>query len=212
MICPVCQSSNQGLFDQDKQRSYYFCHECSLVFVPRELCLTAELEKNRYNAHKNDENDPLYQQYFQQIVNAIHPYLASHMRGLDFGCGRTKLLEHLFAKKKVSVQSYDLYFYPDEVLVPPYDFIILSEVIEHLRDPHQIMEDLAGQLRPGGSFFIKTKFYPPSSSDFKQWFYKRDQTHIQFFNEKSMNAMAQKLKCDVFQTIGEDLYCLKLQQ
>jgi transcription initiation factor TFIIIB Brf1 subunit/transcription initiation factor TFIIB len=197
MTCPLCYSSQNELFDQDKLRHYYLCQNCGLVFVPRNELISESSEKSRYDAHENAENNRGYRAYLTQIANSIRPHLKSGDHGLDFGCGRTKLLAEILTPH--DIDSYDVYFHPDELLIQKkYDFIILSEVIEHLRDPAETMKKLRSL---SSTFFIKTKMCPDKDK-FSEWFYKRDHTHVQFFNDKSFDALGFKS----WKKIGDDLY------
>lgn len=206
MICPLCFSIESEIFDQDKLRFYFKCSLCDLVFVPRESLISSAAEKERYEAHENEENES-YTSYLNKTVNAIKPHLKSSNVGLDFGCGRTKILEKLFSEDGFKLKSYDLFFYPEsEILSNKFNFIILSEVIEHLRDPQGIMLRLKENLTDGGQFFIKTKLRPETSLDFSKWFYKRDSTHVQFFNQKSFEALRVILRMKEVEKISEDLF------
>lgn len=206
MICPVCQNKDSEHFDQDKFRNYLKCSGCDLIFVPRTSLVSPEAEKERYSAHENDINQG-YSEYLNKIVVAAKPFLKRKSVGLDFGCGKTHLLADLFQKHEFQVSSYDLFFHPDEDLLQhQYDFIILSEVIEHLRKPREELLKLKNLLKPDGQIFIKTKFQPVLASEFSKWFYKRDSTHVQFFNETSFREVAHILECLSFKCIGEDLF------
>jgi SAM-dependent methyltransferase len=192
MNCPLCAHPELDKFQEDQNRSYFRCPECQLISVPRAAMISFQDERLRYESHNNDENDPGYREYLNKIAQAIVPFLKSTDQGLDFGCGRTQLLAELLPQ--YYVDSFDLHFHPEPTIwSKKYDFIILSEVIEHLEDPINEMKKLAQLLRPGGSFYIKTKFHFDSPERFKHWFYKRDLTHIQFFNEKAMQKLAQIL-------------------
>lgn len=205
--CPLCLQPETQIYSQDKFRSYQICPQCELVFVPRDQLISYEEEKERYDAHENDESDKGYQSYLQKIADAIIPHLNSESKGLDFGCGRTTLLGDYFNLKKISVDSYDAYFLKNELIWDErYDFIILSEVIEHLRGPRQEMRQLRKILNPQGKFFIKTKFRPETKEAFDQWFYKRDSTHVQFFNSHSMEFLKDYLSLREVKLIGDDLY------
>jgi SAM-dependent methyltransferase len=209
MNCPLCHSSDAFLFDQDKLRRYLQCQSCSLVWVPREELIPLAEEHQRYEAHQNLEEDADYKFYLKKIRDEVLPYLQSHLEGLDFGCGKTELLSQLFSEVNIPVKSYDIFFLPDEFIWDQtYDFIILSEVIEHLRHPREIMERLRTCLRPGGQIFLKTKFYP---AEFKNWFYKRDKTHVQFFSESSMGELTKILKMDRVEFLPQDLTRLILE-
>lgn len=212
MICPLCLAVESEIFDQDKQRSYLKCSACDLVFVPRESLVTLSAEKERYEAHENEETES-YTNYLNKTVTAIKPHLKPNASGLDFGCGRTKILENLFVKAGVPVKSYDLFFHPEtDLLSLQYDFIILSEVIEHLRGPREIMLSLKKNLFPAGRFFIKTKLRPATPAEFSKWFYKRDSTHVQFFNEKSFKALTAILGMKTVEMVGEDLFQITQEQ
>lgn len=207
MICIVCESEAR-VYTKDSERSYFECQACQLVFVPRNELISYEQEKARYDHHQNLESDSHYISYLGKIADGIIPQLKDGSSGLDFGCGRTRILEEIFNKKGFKVKSYDLYYFPESgLLKSKYDFIVLSEVIEHLREPKFVMKELASLLNPGGKIFIKTKFLP-TREQFDRWFYKRDITHIQFFNASSMKKIGELSNLGSYQELGDDLYLL----
>jgi SAM-dependent methyltransferase len=209
MNCPLCLSSESQIYDHDKLRSYYQCKHCSLIYVPRDFLISPDAEKERYDSHKNDEDDSGYINYLNNISQTIKKYLSSEPQsGLDFGCGKTTMLAKLLNPHEV--KSYDLYFHPrDELLNAKYDFIVLSEVIEHLRDPRSVMLKLKSLLKKRGQIFIKTKLSPKEPVEFSTWFYKRDITHIQFFNQQSLDVLSQICELQKSQEISEDLFLFK---
>lgn len=210
MICPLCRNDSSTLFDQDNVRSYHRCDFCQLVFVPRDSIISPEEEKKRYDFHENSTADAGYRDYLNTIVENILPYVTNMKEGLDFGSGRSNLLQSLLEERGLSVDSYDLYYHPDETIWnKQYDFIILSEVIEHVKEPREVMENLRLLLRPQGKIFVKTKPYPADPIKFKNWFYKRDITHIQFFNQNAFEALAEVLNFCIPVMIGEDLFLFK---
>lgn len=209
--CPLCQSPETGAYSRDKFRSFLLCQACGLIFVPRAELITRDHEKLRYEDHQNSEDDEGYQLYLTKTASALGEKLPSSARGLDFGCGRTKILAEKLASLGHEVDSYDVFFHRDETIwEKKYDFIVLSEVIEHLREPRKEMERLSGLLYPQGRLFIKTKFAPQSLKDFETWFYKRDITHVQFFGLRSMEALKEILKMDEIEVLESDLSLLRL--
>lgn len=200
MTCPLCASADTRLFDQDVKRSFYLCERCTLVFVSRDELLSESDEKTRYEAHENSATDAGYVNYLNSIFLKIAPEIKETDRGLDFGCGMTTVLADFFQ----NCDSYDVYFRADEeIWGRTYDYIILSEVIEHLAQPLETMKQVCALLRPGGHLFIKTQFVP---ANFSAWFYKRDLTHVQFFGPGSMNWLGDHLGMEEFRTLGKDLY------
>lgn len=201
--CPACHHHLAHEFSRDSLRCYLKCDSCSLVYVPRDALVSSADEKKRYEAHENDESDPKYRSYLMNLVELIIPNLKLGNKGLDFGSGKSTLLSTLFMEQGYKVNSYDLYFHPsEELLHEKYDFIILSEVIEHLRDPLQCMNQLKSLLKTNGQIFIKTKFCPEDKAMFDNWFYKRDITHVQFLNDSSFEKLV-----GPFTKLGEDVYC-----
>lgn len=209
--CPLCLSYETSEYSRDQKRIYYQCSQCSLIFVPRNLLIAEKEEKLRYESHKNDALDAGYKAYLGKIADSLLPFLADDSQGLDFGSGRTTLLADLLKEKGINVESYDLFFRPDEkIWSRHYDFIVLSEVVEHLREPLETLKSLKEILTKDGQLFIKTKFYPKEKKNFENWFYKRDMTHVQFFSDSSMRFLARSLGFEgKFQMIGEDLYRIK---
>jgi hypothetical protein len=164
----------------------------------------------RYDTHINDEGDLRYQNYLSSIVNTAAPHLSAKDRGLDFGCGRTKLLARIFDQSGIETESYDIHYFPDEeIWNRKYDFIVLSEVIEHLRDPLETMIKLKTILNQSGKIFVKTKLLPEDYGAFKLWYYKNDPTHVQFFNQKSMELMARRLEFGSVIFLEHDLSLIK---
>jgi hypothetical protein len=213
MICPLCSHPESELFEKDKTRDYLICGRCRLVFVPRSQMISQEAERNRYEAHHNSENDENYKRYIQGITDLVAKHLGGQMSGLDFGCGKTTLLANLLSNDGHKMNSYDVFFYPDKsILNNKFDFIILSEVIEHLRNPHEELERVTGLLKPNGYLFIKTKLYPESQNEFKSWFYKRDLTHIQFFSYETFKKMSQIFYLSCAKNIGEDLFLFRIDR
>jgi SAM-dependent methyltransferase len=208
MNCPLCSSSAVQLFDKDKFRTYRLCSDCRLISVPRNELLSKDEEKARYDLHENDESDQ-YRTYLSAIAKALLPQILAGSRGLDFGCGKSLMMEKILESHGLEVDSYDIYYHPREtVLEAEYDFILLSEVIEHLAAPLEVMTRLRSKLKPGGKFFLKTKLYPPDLMAFNSWPYKRDPTHIQFFDFTSLKKLGEIIDLPQLKVLGPDIFML----
>ena len=80
------------------------------------------------------------------------------------------------------VDLYDkCYASKDGIFNKRFDFITATEVIEHLRDPMVEFKRLASTLRMGGYIALMTNLLT-EETDFKSWYYKKDPSHIGFFN------------------------------
>lgn len=210
MNCPLCSQSEVSLFLKEKRRDFFICNYCSLVFVPRDQIVSEELERARYEAHDNSDQNEDYKSYIFNIAQVISKNLSYGLNGLDFGSGKTTLMADFFKANGYPMDSYDIFFQPDSsVLEKKFDFIVMSEVIEHLRYPKKEVLKIAGMLKDKGYLFIKTKLLPANVEDFKNWFYKRDLTHVQFFSFKSFEIFSEKFGMSKMEQIDEDLFLFR---
>ncbi len=116
------------------------------------------VEKDHYDQHENDPNDRSYRQFLSRLSTPVNARLKPKSNGLDFGCGPGPTLSKMFVEAGHSMQVYDPYYAPNpSTLKGTYDFITLSEVIEHLQQPRLELMTLWKLLRPNGLLGIMTK-------------------------------------------------------
>ena len=208
MSCPLCHSFKDYRFFEDQKRHYQKCIECSLVFVPSHFHLSQEKEKKIYDLHENNLDDLGYRKYLSRICDPMALRLSLGQKGLDFGSGPGPLLAKMFREKGYEMNIFDLYYhYKPSVLAFHYDFVTMTEVIEHLKRPFEILVKLKSLLSEGGAIGIMTKLAKEESA-FASWHYKNDPTHICFFSKKTFEWVSQKLGMSI-EFIGEDIIFLE---
>jgi len=191
--CPLCRSCAAQSYHRDKFRSYYQCATCALVFVPPRYQLSAEDEKAYYDQHENSLEDEGYRRFLSRCADPLLARLPPGASGLDFGCGPAPLLAQILKENGCSVDLYDHFYWPaPEVLRKEYDFVVSTEVVEHLSDPAFELERLWGRVRHGGMLALMTKLVV-SRERFASWHYIRDPTHIVFFSEATFQWLAARL-------------------
>ncbi|WKT59213.1 class I SAM-dependent methyltransferase [Microbulbifer thermotolerans] len=117
--------------------------------------------------------------------------------GLDFGCGPAPLLARMLEEAGHRVALYDAYYMPNPaVMRKPYDFIVSTEVVEHLASPGAELQRLWGCLKPGGLLALMTKLVI-SPERFTTWHYIRDPTHICFFSAHTFRWLADWLSAEL---------------
>lgn len=197
IACPLCQSKNHSLFYKDQHREYFRCSVCSFVFVPSQYHLTESEEKLRYDTHNNDPQDSHYREFLSQLTLPLEELIPGQSIGLDFGSGPGPTLSLMLEEKGYQVDLYDKYYAKDEsVFNTEFDFITLTEVIEHLSDPIFELERLTSILKPGGCIAIMTQTMK-QEIDFSKWYYKNDPSHIGFYNQESFIFLANHLELEV---------------
>ncbi len=191
--CLLCSSNNHEFFFRDKFRAYRRCNVCSIIFVPSEFHVSIKDEKARYEEHNNDANDVRYREFLERIVKPIKESFNKGSGGLDFGCGSTNLLADIFKQAGFEMEVYDLFYEMDKsVLDKKYDFIVSTEVVEHLNNPLQEFVKLFAMLIDNGVLAVMTRPFD-DSIDFKTWHYKNDCTHIGFYSIATFDWLAKKL-------------------
>ena len=191
-ICPLCFGQDISKIHEGEGRHYLQCGACQLVFVPKEFHLTQEAEKTHYDSHENNPNDLGYRTFLSKIFIPLNELLKEKSSGLDFGSGPGPTLSIMFEEKGHTMVIYDKYYSPDNsVLDKSYDFITLTEVIEHLTTPARDLDLLWGLVKPNGYLGIMTQLNEETIS-FKDWYYRLDPTHICFFGPKTFVEVAKK--------------------
>ena len=98
---------------------------------------------------------------------------------------------------------YDIHYHPDDLYQAyKYDVIVSTEVIEHNKDPYNFLKHLVALLKPGGIIVIMTLFHQNDDELFKNWWYRRDETHITFFTEKTLQVLCQLCGLNMLYTDG----------
>ncbi|MEO3879396.1 class I SAM-dependent methyltransferase [Rheinheimera fenheensis] len=189
--CPLCFATSCAFFHQDKQRCYWRCPQCELVFADRASLLSAAAEHAQYQLHNNDVNDNGYRRFLQRLAMPLLAALGrSGLQGLDFGCGPGPLLAKMLTEAGQHMAVWDPFFAPDSTaLERQYDFISCSEAIEHFVNPAQEWALWQQLLSPGGTLAIMTKRYTTAEA-FANWHYKLDPTHVSFFHLNTFHYLA----------------------
>ncbi len=189
-ICPLCHSQQLAPYHQDKQRHYLICEQCKLVSVPDNYLMSKEDEKAFYDHHDNNSEDIGYRRFLGRTWLPLSQRLTAEMQGLDFGCGPGPTISVMAAEQGIQVENYDLYYcYRPELLQRQYDFITMTEVIEHVADARALIEQLHGMLKSQGILAVMTKRVLDKEA-FARWHYKSDQTHIRFYSVETFEWIA----------------------
>ena len=210
MNCKICGSSDLELLDS--RNKYYHCHQCELIFIDQEEIVEADEEKQRYEGHDNNHQNKGYVKMFEDfIAQVIEPYinLGEIDNVLEFGCGPGPVLADLLEDRKLKVDRYDPYFFPEKVFTDKkYDLITSTEVFEHFSDPVKEMELLTSHLKEGAYLAVMTSFHP-GPAEFEDWWYKWDPTHIVFYNQKTFEKIAVEFNLEIIYSDQEKYILFK---
>jgi hypothetical protein len=205
--CQLCGNSDVSLYWEDRQRQYFQCQQCQLVFVPEEFHLSEADEKAEYDKHQNFFDDQGYRDFLSRIFMPLNDQLMGSSKGLDFGCGPGPVLVSMFEEEGHYMDLYDKLYYPDEsVLNKQYDFIVCTEVVEHLSSPNNVFSLFDKLIRPTGKIGVMTKLLEDKER-FKTWHYKNDPTHISFYSMPTLEYIASTYDY-ALEVLGKDSFIL----
>lgn len=188
MNCILCNSKLLEPIHIEKPHRFYNCSYCGSIVRSTDTFPNAIFEIERYESHNNDVNDPRYQNFVSPITLAVQAdFSAQNSLGLDFGAGTGPVIKKVLNDKGYSLKLYDPFFHPDKsVLEEKYDYIVCCEVIEHFHQPLKEFKLLKNLLKPKGKLYCMTDIYR-NQSNFGDWYYKNDPTHVIFYTEKSLH-------------------------
>ncbi len=204
--CKICSNHVRAIYDEQFDVNYYYCGSCRFLFMDDKNILPPEQEQQRYLRHTNTLEDTGYVDMLKTFINkSITPFQQNIKTALDFGSGPGPVLSQLLREMGYETDIYDIYFAPGKVYKgKTYDLITCTEVVEHLKDPLETLRRLKDRLNPGGILAVMTLFHPvydisstpeqlPCEKVFKDWWYRRDPTHISFFRPETFYHVARLL-------------------
>ncbi len=204
--CRLCNYEGI-LIEEIPEPVYYKCPKCDLIYIDDAYILSPEQEKKRYTLHNNSRNNEGYVSMLKDFAGkAVKPFIPTIKTGLDFGCGPSPVLAEILSGMNIDMDIYDPFFYNDSSFMnKKYDLITATEVLEHLREPQNVLNLLVSLLHENGYLSVMTLFH--DNCDFKSWWYRQDSTHICFFSSATCSWIAQKYSLKI-KYINEKNICV----
>lgn len=192
IFCPLCLSKSHTLepVQGPDKREYRRCSKCKLIYTATKYQLSKAQEKKRYELHKNGIENSGYVKFLNKAIEPALSYLTSGMKGLDFGCGPSPTLSKILEQMNFTCDEYDPIFYPKE-WTEAYDFIFATECFEHFFLPAKELQQLKQLLKEDGYLIIMTERYN-DISQFKNWYYAKDPTHVSFYHQQTFDFICSK--------------------
>ena len=99
--------------------------------------------------------------FSSRLRQLIRGGVLRHHRILDFGCGNGNFVRFLQEKGYAGVKGYDPFsheFGDSSVITRQFDVVICQDVIEHVPNPGNFLDEIASLVRPAG---ILSRSAPP---------------------------------------------------
>ncbi len=193
--CKICGGKTRVIRDQQFNIDYFKCLDCDFIHMEEGKRVSFEEERAVYDLHENSIENEGYINMFRNFIDkAIIPF-KSEGRGLDFGSGPEPVLTQLINRDyDFQMENYDLHYQPEKIYQgKKYDLIVSTEVVEHLVDPMDVFNLIYNHLEEDGIFAFMTILHDNNDDSFKKWWYRRDETHISFYSERTLKEIASKI-------------------
>jgi len=190
-----------------KNRHFVQCPVCDLIFVPEKFHLLPHDEAARYRLHDNTLLNEGYVKMFLEKIKLIHKYCPGIHSVLDYGCGPEPVLAQLMKIEGFDCQVFDPYFFP-EFHGGSYDLVISTEVFEHFRDVKMELHKIRSLIGQGCFLAVMTSFHD-AASDFSDWWYPGDPTHICFFSMQTFDWISKQFGFEIIYTDRKNFIILK---
>lgn len=208
-VCPVCVSQVNNPFLLVKGFSTYKCSKCSFVYIyPR----PSQMSLKKYYSNFDYKNISFVEKRIKEdsriSLGFINPYKGSRNTLLDLGCGRgyflleakskgwkvkgvdvsSKEVEYATKRLHLNVVRSDIIKYKD---INKYDLITLSQVIEHIRNPNELIKKTKSLLAKNGLLYIATPNINSASAmihgiNFEHFI---PPEHLNYFNNQSLKYL-----------------------
>ena len=119
---------------------------------------------------------------------------------LDFGSGSGELAQELQRRgyRVIALEPMTDGYLKDQSYPFLFDAVFAIEVIEHLPNVWEELQEIEKVLKPEGVIVFSTRLtnpfvdLPDAAEQFKEWWCKDAPTHMSFFCNKTLSVMAEK--------------------
>ena len=180
--CPLCHHPHATLFQKVDDLFVVSCRACDFTFLGNPPAAKAEKEhyehyfaSTKLGDYEQDSLDPEIRSIWavnEQRLAWLQRYVAGG-RLLDVGCGRGFFLEHAcrqgfisegleistaaahYVSERLGITVHLCNLDQESTLEGSYDVICLWHVLEHFRQPVEVLERVWNLCAPGGRIFIE---------------------------------------------------------
>lgn len=204
--CILCGSCSIEKIKNYEKHHLVKCQSCKFVFC-EPIPTSVELEKHYENYGRNDYLSPLTIKRYHEILDTFEPYRKTN-KLIDVGCGIGYFLEE--AKKRgwevygteyteeaieicsnIGISMQKGVLTPSKYDLESFDIITSFEVIEHINNPREELNNFYKLLRKGGLVYLTT----PNFNSILRYRLKSEYNvicypeHLSYYTPKTLNKV-----------------------
>ena len=188
--CTVCKNNKIEFFLNIENLDYWQCKLCKATMLNPIHHISSNKEKKHYLKHNNEIDDTRYRDFLTNLIEPLKDKICVNDIGLDYGCGYAPALADILKKDGFNIELYDPFFFKNEnIFFRKFNFITCSEVVEHFFKPYEEFNKIDGLLAEKSWFAVMTSFMTEDYL-FKNWYYRRDPTHVVFYKKITFKIIA----------------------
>lgn len=211
LSCPLCKTINpiqkykqyvsNDIFQMDKIVRFQ-CSECDVIFGDlRVLSLSQDELIQDYIDTYSYFKEGTYDDWFLNLFINILKF-PKNQKILDYGAGNTLNYHSLLKIQGFNIDAYDKFINPIILKKNDYDIVFSHNVIEHLINPIDDINDMLSYLKDNGILII--------SSPCWNYCYEFTHFHTFFFVNKSVNVLISKLNLVLLDNIETNDTIIKI--
>ncbi len=209
MKCILCQSiDNFEIHYGNKNKTYYKCNNCDLLFVDSSHLPSFSEEKSRYLTHENSIENKGYVSFLMSAIEPALPFFENGMKIIDFGCGPGPTLNLILKKSQFDCDIYDPIFFPEIDHTKKYDVIFATECFEHFFNPLKELKMIDTLLQSNGYLIIMTELWS-ETKPLSEWWYSKDITHVTFYKQSTFEYIANTFHYTIVYENNKNILILK---
>ena len=189
-ICTVCKNNKIEFFFNIENLDYWQCKLCKATMLNPIHFISSNKEKKHYLKHNNEIDDTRYRDFLTNLIEPLKDKICVNDIGLDYGCGYAPALADILKKDGFNIELYDPFFFKNEnIFFRKFKYITCSEVVEHFFKPYEEFNKIDRMLAGKSWFAVMTSFMTEDYL-FKNWYYRRDPTHVVFYKKITFKVIA----------------------
>lgn len=222
--CPICDSS--AFSDLKDYTTHYLvqCKSCDFVFA-KKIPSNEELIAHYETYPRSNSISAITIKRYHELLDKLEPFRKSNNL-IDVGCGDGFFLEtakkrnwnvygteytdiaiKICSEKGIHMKQGKLN--PNDYTEGFFDVITSFEVIEHINNPIEELQNFSRILRSGGAVYVTTPNFNSASRYYlgNKWNVIEYPEHLSYYTKKTLTNLFQRkgFKTKAFQTTGISL-------